>query len=105
MVAFSGKRSEESEKVWKAPLQPTFQSRRLTSQSQLESPLISCGLNLQVMALIREREWGLLLMDEVHVVPAQMFRKVSGSWQKLAISIYDILWQNYIPNPGAHTRT
>jgi|LauGreSBDMM110SN_4_FD.fasta_scaffold32290_1 hypothetical protein len=30
------------------------------------------------MALIREREWGLLLMDEVHVVPAQMFRKVGG---------------------------
>ncbi|XP_047971960.1 general transcription and DNA repair factor IIH helicase subunit XPB1-like [Salvia hispanica] len=25
---------------------------------------------------IRNREWGLLLMDEVHVVPAQMFRKV-----------------------------
>lgn len=25
---------------------------------------------------IRSREWGLLLMDEVHVVPAQMFRKV-----------------------------
>ena len=23
------------------------------------------------------REWGLLLLDEVHVVPAQMFRKVS----------------------------
>ena len=32
----------------------------------------------QVMSLIREREWGLLLMDEVHVVPAQMFRKVGG---------------------------
>ncbi len=31
----------------------------------------------QVMAAIRSREWGLLLMDEVHVVPAQMFRKVS----------------------------
>ncbi|GAX74989.1 hypothetical protein CEUSTIGMA_g2435.t1 [Chlamydomonas eustigma] len=43
MVAFSGKRSEESEKV---------------------------------MQMIKEREWGLLLMDEVHVVPAQMFRKV-----------------------------
>ena len=43
MIAFSGKRSEESERV---------------------------------MAAIREREWGLLLLDEVHVVPAQMFRKV-----------------------------
>uniref|UniRef100_A0A7S3VI15 DNA 3'-5' helicase n=1 Tax=Dunaliella tertiolecta TaxID=3047 RepID=A0A7S3VI15_DUNTE len=45
MVAFSGKRSEESEKVMEA---------------------------------IRSREWGLLLLDEVHVVPAAMFRKVIG---------------------------
>ncbi|EFJ20433.1 hypothetical protein SELMODRAFT_109026 [Selaginella moellendorffii] len=43
MVAFKGKRSEESEKV---------------------------------IELIKSREWGLLLMDEVHVVPAHMFRKV-----------------------------
>eukprot|EP00955_Chlamydomonas_euryale_P052963 355337-Chlamydomonas_euryale.AAC.1 len=28
------------------------------------------------MRMIQDREWGLLLMDEVHVVPAQMFRKV-----------------------------
>ncbi|KAL9179190.1 hypothetical protein ACHAXT_008480 [Thalassiosira profunda] len=32
-----------------------------------------------VMEAIRGREWGLLLMDEVHVVPAKMFRKVIGS--------------------------
>ena len=43
MIAFSGKRSEESNKVMEA---------------------------------IQSREWGLLLLDEVHVVPAQMFRKV-----------------------------
>ncbi|KAH0727868.1 hypothetical protein KY290_003587 [Solanum tuberosum] len=43
MVAFGGKRSEESEKL---------------------------------IEQIRNREWGLLLLDEVHVVPAQMFRKV-----------------------------
>ena len=43
MVAFSGRRSEESEKV---------------------------------MEEIKNREWGLLMLDEVHVVPAQMFRKV-----------------------------
>ena len=38
---------------------------------------------LQVMNEIKKREWGLLLMDEVHVVPAQMFRKVSAhaGWQ------------------------
>ncbi|CAH8390785.1 unnamed protein product [Eruca vesicaria subsp. sativa] len=43
MIAFAGKRSEESEKI---------------------------------IEEMRNREWGLLLMDEVHVVPAQMFRKV-----------------------------
>lgn len=43
MVAFGGKRSEESEKI---------------------------------IEEIRNREWGLLLMDEVHVVPAHMFRRV-----------------------------
>ncbi|KAL9257387.1 General transcription and DNA repair factor IIH helicase subunit XPB2-like protein [Drosera capensis] len=43
MVAFGGKRSEESEKI---------------------------------IEEIRNREWGLLLMDEVHVVPVHMFRKV-----------------------------
>ncbi|RZC57312.1 hypothetical protein C5167_004620 [Papaver somniferum] len=43
MVAFGGKRSEESEKI---------------------------------IEEIRNREWGLLLMDEAHVVPAHMFRKV-----------------------------
>lgn len=30
----------------------------------------------KIIEEIRNREWGLLLMDEVHVVPAQMFRKV-----------------------------
>lgn len=43
MIAFGGKRSEDSEKI---------------------------------IEEIRNREWGLLLMDEVHVVPAAMFRKV-----------------------------
>jgi len=32
-----------------------------------------------VMDAIRGREWGLMLMDEVHVVPAKMFRKVIAS--------------------------
>ena len=63
MIAFSGKRSEESARV---------------------------------MDQIRSREWGLLLMDEVHVVPAQMFRKVSpslcpsclGSWDMGTVCVY-----------------
>nr|CCA24040.1 unknown putative [Albugo laibachii Nc14] len=33
----------------------------------------------EVMQLIQGREWGSLLLDEVHVVPAKMFRKVIGS--------------------------
>mmetsp|Transcript_2532 Transcript_2532/g.3921 ORF Transcript_2532/g.3921 Transcript_2532/m.3921 type:complete len:805 (-) Transcript_2532:2802-5216(-) len=33
----------------------------------------------EVMDTIEGREWGLMLMDEVHVVPAKMFRKVVGS--------------------------
>ena len=33
----------------------------------------------EVMDEITGREWGLLLMDEVHVVPAKMFRSVVGS--------------------------
>jgi len=32
----------------------------------------------QIMQAIASQEWGLLLMDEVHVVPATMFRKVVG---------------------------
>jgi DNA excision repair protein ERCC-3 len=33
----------------------------------------------EIMDIITNREWGLLLMDEVHVVPAKMFRRVIGS--------------------------
>lgn len=33
----------------------------------------------EIMDAITGREWGLLLMDEVHVVPAKMFRRVIGS--------------------------
>jgi DNA excision repair protein ERCC-3 len=33
----------------------------------------------EIMDAIKGREWGLLLMDEVHVVPAKMFRRVIGS--------------------------
>ncbi len=35
----------------------------------------------RVMDEIASREWGLLLLDEVHVVPAQMFRKVRSRHQ------------------------
>jgi DNA excision repair protein ERCC-3 len=29
-----------------------------------------------IIQQIKSGEWGLMLLDEVHVVPAQMFRKV-----------------------------
>lgn len=55
MIAFSGKRSEESEKV---------------------------------MNDIMSREWGLILLDEVHVVPAQVFRKVGAIQAPLYCCIF-----------------
>jgi DNA excision repair protein ERCC-3 len=33
----------------------------------------------KMMKFLTSREWGLMLLDEVHVVPAQMFRRVIGS--------------------------
>ena len=60
MIAYTGRRSEESQKV---------------------------------MDAISSREWGLLLLDEVHVVPANMFRKVSNwclspEWLKPALAAH-----------------
>ena len=33
----------------------------------------------KMMDFITDREWGLMILDEVHVVPASIFRKVTGS--------------------------
>lgn len=33
----------------------------------------------KMMKFLQNQEWGLMLLDEVHVVPAQMFRRVIGS--------------------------
>jgi len=30
----------------------------------------------EIMAQLQSREWGLIILDEVHVVPADIFRKV-----------------------------
>merc|ERR1711976_991215 len=32
----------------------------------------------KIIDLIKSREWGLVLLDEVHVVPAKLFRSVVG---------------------------
>ena len=36
-------------------------------------------LSASLLGEIREREWGLVILDEVHVVPANVFRKVLGA--------------------------
>ncbi|CEJ89941.1 Putative TFIIH complex helicase Ssl2 [[Torrubiella] hemipterigena] len=33
----------------------------------------------QMMDFLKDREWGLMILDEVHVVPANMFRRVTSS--------------------------
>lgn len=38
-----------------------------------------------IIAQIQSREWGLLIMDEVHVVPAAMFRKVPLVYEGLLL--------------------
>lgn len=66
MIAYTGRRSEESQKV---------------------------------MDAISSREWGLLLLDEVHVVPANMFRKVRHIFRLIVRCLANFvamseLWQN-----------
>lgn len=46
---------------------------------------------LQVMDEISSREWGLLLLDEVHVVPAQMFRKVWPTIRDAHLAVLEAL--------------
>jgi DNA excision repair protein ERCC-3 len=49
----------------------------ITTYSMVSHSGARSEASAKVMADIAGREWGLLLLDEVHVVPAQMFRKVS----------------------------
>lgn len=62
MIAFNGKRSEESERV---------------------------------MQDIMSREWGLILLDEVHVVPAQVFRKVRRPAAFFVRTGYSACWTDH----------
>jgi DNA excision repair protein ERCC-3 len=59
MIAFGGQRSKESLKIMEE--------------------LQVCKLKPSIciyFAWKQKREWGLVILDEVHVVPAHMFRKV-----------------------------
>lgn len=58
MIAFSKTRSKESNKIME------------------ELQVILFKLFYIVYIYIKKREWGLVILDEVHVVPAKMFRKV-----------------------------
>jgi len=51
----------------------------ITTYSMVTSTQERAHTSAQMMSFLQSREWGLMLMDEVHVVPAQMFRRVIGS--------------------------
>ena len=40
-----------------------------------------------MMDFIQSKEWGLIVLDEVHVVPAEMFRKGQISFQLKVLTI------------------
>ncbi|OAJ37856.1 hypothetical protein BDEG_21829 [Batrachochytrium dendrobatidis JEL423] len=55
----------------------------------------------KLMEFIQSREWGLLILDEVHVVPAEMFRKVFtiiGTHSKLGLTATLVREDNKIDN-------
>ncbi|KAF1791205.1 ERCC3/RAD25/XPB helicase, C-terminal domain [Phytophthora cactorum] len=61
------------------PLMEEYDFRNDKTIPDLEMDLNPRRESVKVMQLIQGREWGCILLDEVHVVPAKMFRKVIGS--------------------------
>ncbi|TVY93452.1 General transcription and DNA repair factor IIH helicase subunit [Lachnellula willkommii] len=51
----------------------------ITTYSMVSNTRERAHDSAKMMLFITSREWGLMLLDEVHVVPAQMFRTVIGS--------------------------
>ena len=51
----------------------------ITTYSMVTNTRERAQESARMIEFLRSREWGLLLMDEVHVAPAQVFRKVIGS--------------------------
>ena len=50
----------------------------------------------KMMQFLRSREWGFLLLDEVHVVPAEMFRKCVNGFRvhaKLGLTGESVDWE------------
>ena len=51
----------------------------ITTYSMVTNTRKRAYQSAKMMEFLQQREWGLMLLDEVHVVPAQMFRRVIGS--------------------------
>jgi DNA excision repair protein ERCC-3 len=51
----------------------------ITTYSMVTSTRERAHDSAKMIKFLQSREWGLMLLDEVHVVPAQMFRRVIGS--------------------------
>ncbi len=51
----------------------------ITTYSMVTNTRERAHESAKMMHFLQNREWGLILLDEVHVVPAQMFRNVIGS--------------------------
>lgn len=51
----------------------------ITTYSMVTNTRERAPESAKMMNFLQSREWGLMLLDEVHVVPAHMFRRVIGS--------------------------
>ncbi|TVY22338.1 General transcription and DNA repair factor IIH helicase subunit [Lachnellula hyalina] len=51
----------------------------ITTYSMVTNTRERAHESAKMMKFLQSREWGLMLLDEVHVVPAQMFRRVIGN--------------------------
>ncbi|KAI9831937.1 MAG: DNA repair helicase RAD25 [Sarea resinae] len=51
----------------------------ITTYSMVTNTRERAHESAEMMKFLQSREWGLMLLDEVHVVPAEMFRRVIGS--------------------------
>lgn len=51
----------------------------VTTYSMVSNSRERAHESAKMMKFLQSREWGLMLLDEVHVVPANMFRKVTGT--------------------------
>ena len=51
----------------------------ITTYSMVTNTRERAHVSAKMMNFLQSREWGLMLLDEVHVVPAQIFRRVIGS--------------------------